>query len=128
MTQNEKNNRRQKGEAMFAQVYGPVVPLPPDEMRDAFVDNTIDHLFGEIWSRTGEGALSIRDRRLMILGAVAALGEGGIAEIQMRAALANEELTPAQLRESLLFLVHYVGYPRASTLQAALKRALAAQP
>ncbi|SNS05406.1 4-carboxymuconolactone decarboxylase [Sphingomonas laterariae] len=116
--------RRQTGEAMFGRVYGPVVPIPPAEKRDAFIDNTIDHLFGEIWSRD---VLDIRSRRLLIIGAVLALGETGIQEVQLRAALANGELTAAEAREILVFMVNYVGYPRASGFQQVLNRVLAEQ-
>jgi len=117
-------DRRDAGEAMFARVYGPVVPIPPRGKRDAFIDNTIDHLFGEVWTRD---VLDIRSRRLMILGAVLALGETGIQEVQLRAALANGELTPDQAREILVFMVNYVGYPRASGFQQVLARVLAEQ-
>lgn len=117
-------NRREAGEAMFARVYGAVVPVPPAEKRDAFVNGTIDHLFGEVWTRD---VLDIRSRRLLILGAVLALGEVGIQEVQLRAALANGELTPDEAREILVFMVNYVGYPRASSFQQVLNRVLADQ-
>ncbi len=114
-------NRRAAGEAMFERVYGAVVPVPPPEKRDTFVNGTIDHLFGEIWTRE---VLDIRSRRLLILGAVLALGEVGIQEVQLRAALANGELTPDEAREILVFMVNYVGYPRASSFQQVLNRVL----
>jgi len=119
MSQDEE--RRARGEEMFRQVYGAVVPLPPREGRSTFVTNTIEQLFAEVWSRD---ILSVRDRRLLILGVVAALGESGIAEIQLRAALANGELTAEQAEEILVFIVNYVGYPRASSLQGVLRKVL----
>lgn len=117
-------NRREVGEAMFAKVYGPVVPLPPREQRDAYIDNVIDHLFGEIWSRD---VLDMRSRRLLMLGAMLALGETGLQEVQLRAALANGELNPDEAREILVFMVNYVGYPRMSGFQQVLSRVLAEQ-
>lgn len=117
-----ENDRRERGEAMFDEVYGGVVPLQPREQRGAFLNNTVDHLFGEVWTRD---ALSIRDRRLMILGVAMALGEPGIVEIQLKAALAKGELTPEQVEEILPFIVNYIGYPRASSLGAILQRVLA---
>ena len=115
-------DRRARGEAMFNEVYGGIVPLQPRAQRGAFLNNTVDHLFGEIWTRD---ALSIRDRRLMILGVAMALGESGIVEIQLKAALAKGELTPEQIEEILPFIVNYIGYPRASSLGAILQRVLA---
>ena len=115
------SERRDRGEAMFGKVYGEVVPLPPREGRSTFVTHTIEQLFAEVWSRD---ILSIRDRRLMIFGVAAALGEAGILEIQLRAALANGELTIEQAEEILVFIVHYVGYPRASTFMGALRKVL----
>lgn len=117
-----ENDRRARGEAMFNEVYGGIVPLQPRDQRGAFLNNTVDHLFGEIWTRDG---LSIRDRRLMILGVAMALGESGIVEIQLKAALAKGELTPEQIEEILPFIVNYIGYPRASSLGAILQRVLA---
>jgi 4-carboxymuconolactone decarboxylase len=74
---------------------------------------TADHLFGEIWSRDG---LSLRDRRMLLFGVVAALGEWKVLPIQLDAVLANDELTEDELREITIFLTHYVGWPKGSTL------------
>ena len=69
--------------------------------------------------------LTIAQRRLLILGAVIALGETDIAEIQIRAALAKGELTVEQVEEIRVFMVNYVGHPRMASFSAALARALA---
>ena len=108
---------------MFDAVYGGVVALPPRGTRHAYVSDTIDHLFGEVWPRE---VLTIEQRRLLVLGAVIALGEEGIAEIQVRATLAKGELTVEQAEEIRLFMVHYVGHPRISKFSQALTRAVAA--
>ena len=118
-----EEDRTARGEALFDAVYGGVVPLPPRESRGAYVQNTIDHLFGEVWTRD---VLTIAQRRLLILGAVIALGETDIAEIQIRAALAKGELTVEQVEEIRVFMVNYVGHPRMAGFSAALGRALAA--
>ncbi|EUA59874.1 carboxymuconolactone decarboxylase family protein [Mycobacterium xenopi 4042] len=67
---------------------------------------TVDHLFGRIWTRPG---LSMRDKRLMTLSVVTALGQQDLAEVQVNAALQNGELTEDELREVAIFLTHYVG-------------------
>jgi 4-carboxymuconolactone decarboxylase len=107
------NERRQRGLKMFEEVYGGVVPVPPPEHQGAFFLQTIDQLFSETWSRPN---MSIRDRRLVALGAVAALGETEMFEIQIRAAIRKGELTKAQVEDLVLFLPAYVSYPRTSKL------------
>ena len=81
----------------------------------------LEQLFAEVWTRD---VLSMRDRRLLLLGAIAALGESMTFGIQAKASLKNGELTPEQLREVLVFLVHYVGYPRAAGLLATVEKSI----
>ena len=90
------------------------------EMRDGPGEHfavAADHLFANIWTRPG---LTIRDRRLLLLGALTAQGAPDIAEIQIEAALKNDELDEQQLREIALFLCHYVGWPLGSKLDNAV--------
>jgi len=99
---------RERGMATMAEVYawGQVPDIP-----GAFFGVTAEHLFGDIWNREG---LTVRERRLMLLGVIAALGETAVLPVQLDAALARDELTPDQLREIAVFLAHYVGWPRAA--------------
>jgi 4-carboxymuconolactone decarboxylase len=83
---------------------------------------TADHLFGRIWTRPG---LSMRDKRLMTLTVVTAVGEKDLAEIQVNAALHNGELTEDELREMAIFITHYVGFPRGSGLNAVVEKVIA---
>lgn len=112
--------RRQQGLDMMKQVYGWDMP----ELPGAFFATTVDHLFGEIWSRPG---LSVRDRRLVLLGVIAAQGLGDLARIQTGAALSNGELDEDQLREIVLFVTHYVGWPLGSTLNTIVEKVIAHQ-
>ncbi len=111
------SSQRQRGLDMMGQVYGWEVKDGPG----AFFGVTADHLFGEIWSRPG---LTIRDRRLLLLGALAAQGLDDVAEIQIRAALGNAELDGEQLREIGLFLTHYVGWPLGTKLSMRIDKIL----
>ena len=86
-----------------------------------FFDLMIEQLFGEVWTRP---QLSQRDRRLLIMGVIAALGERDTFGIQVRSALKNGELTPEQARETLIQLTQYVGYPRAAGLLAVVEKAI----
>lgn len=116
------SERRRKGAAMMQKVYGDIVPVPPAG-QSAFGDLMLEELFGEIWTRE---ALSVRDRRLLTMGVIAALGEKAVWGIQVRAAIANGELTPEQARETLIHLAQYAGYPRVSGLLPVTEDAIAA--
>ena len=116
-------DRLKRGEQMFERVYGGIVPLPPAGQRDEFLNLMLGHLFGEVWSR---GSLSIRDRRLLLMGVIAAMGESDVFTIQARAALANGELDRSQIEDIVIMLAPYVGYPRSGRLRAAARAALEA--
>lgn len=117
----EGDDRYERGLEMIQKVYAGRVAVPPRGAM-AFSDLMLEQLFAEVWSRE---ALSIRDRRLVVLGVVAAMGETDTFGIQVRAALENEELDPEQLREVLITLANYAGYPRASALVVPLEQAIA---
>ena len=114
--------RRERGVAMMKKVYaGDVVTPPPGVM--PFSDLMLEQLFAEVWAR--EDKLSVRDRRLVIMGIIAALGEKETFAIQAKAAVKNGELTPEQMREVLITVANYAGYPRAAGLIAPTEQALA---
>lgn len=102
---------RARGLAMMEQVYGWKMQDGPGE----HFRYTADHLFADIWSRPG---LSVRDRRLLLLGALTAQGLIDVAEIQVGAALHNDEFDEVQLREIALFLCHYLGWPLGTKLDS----------
>ena len=110
---------RAKGLAKMNEVYGWDMP---DIEGDPYFDLTVEHLFGNIWSRPG---LSMRDKRIMTLTVVAALGNSDLAEIQANAALHNEELTVTELKEMAIFLTHYLGFPLGSKLDGAVSKVAA---
>lgn len=95
---------RRKGLDKMNEVYGWEMP---NIEGDAYFDLTVDHLFGTIWTRPG---LSMRDRRLMTLTAVTAIGNRDLAEIQINAAPLNGELTEAELKEMAVFLTTTSGF------------------
>ncbi len=112
------NELRRKGLDKMKQVYGWEMPdLPGD-----YFALTVDHLFADIWSRPG---LSMRDKRLITLSVVTALGLSDLAEIQVNAALGNDEMTEAELREIAIFITHYVGFPLGSTFNNVVEKVIA---
>ena len=118
------SERRKRGLEKFNEVYCGDLPVPAEGEMD-FFDNMLRQLFGEVWTRP---ELSQRDRRLMTMGVIAALGENDAFAIQVRSALKNQELTPEQCRETLIHLAQYVGYPRVSGLVMEVEKVLAENP
>lgn len=117
MTDEHASEVRTRGLEMMSKVYG-------FELQDGPGDHfavTADHLFADIWSRPG---LGIRDRRLLLLGALTAQGLVDVAEIQIGAALHNDELDEEQLKEISLFLCHYVGWPLGTKLDSTIGKVL----
>ena len=110
---------RRKGLEKMNEVYAWEMP---NIEGDEYFDLTVDHLFGTIWTRPG---LSMRDKRLMTLSVVTALGLQDLCEVQVNAALQNEELTEDELKEMAVFLTHYVGFPLGSGLNGVVGRVTA---
>jgi 4-carboxymuconolactone decarboxylase len=108
---------------MMDRVYGPDYhkQVPPEAESFPSAEETVRHLFGEIWSRPG---LALRDRRLIVLGATAMLGRPDLLETQVRGALQAGDLTAEELREIVLHLHFYVGWPNATSLQAAVEKVI----
>ena len=111
--------RRRRGLDRMAGVYG------WSEMGDVegdFLGYTTDHLFAEIWNRPG---LTDRDRRLVLLGLLVGRGLHDVIPLQLSGALANEELGAEELREIVILLSHYAGWPDGAKLNSQVEAALA---
>ena len=115
-------DRYQRGVEMIKKVYAGDVAVPPKGAM-AFTDLMLESLFAEVWTRD---VLTMRDRRLILLGVIGALGEKDTFGIQAKAALKNGELEPDQLREVLIMLANYVGYPRAAGMIGVVEQQIAA--
>jgi alkylhydroperoxidase/carboxymuconolactone decarboxylase family protein YurZ len=72
------DDRYKRGAEMIKKVYAGDVTVPPKGAM-AFSDLMIESLFAEVWTRE---ELSIRDRRLILLGVIGALGEKDTFAIQ----------------------------------------------
>ena len=109
---------RRRGLDKMNEVYGWEMPDMPGD----YFALTVDHLFADIWSRPG---LSMRDKRLITLSTVTAFGLPGLAEIQVNAALQNQEMTAEELRQMAVFITHYVGFPLGSTFNNVVEKVIA---
>lgn len=109
---------RRRGLLKMEEVYG-------FDMTDGagdFFRYTADHLFADIWTRPG---LTDRDRRLLLIGMLAGQGADDVLGIQVPAALANGELDAEALREIVIFVCHYVGWPNGARLNSVVEGAIA---
>ena len=111
--------RRRKGLETMAAVYG--WPEVGDGDGD-FFGYTAEHLFAEIWNRPG---LSFRDRRLLLIGLLVGRGLHDVIPLQVAAALHNEELSPDELREIVILLTHYAGWPDGAKLNSQVEDLIA---
>ncbi len=102
----------ERGAARMRAVYAGEVAVRP-EGTSAFSDVMMKTLFAEVWARD---VLPIRDRRLLIMGTAAAHGAVDTWRIHARAALRNAEVTVDELREALIMLAPYAGYPNVTQL------------
>jgi 4-carboxymuconolactone decarboxylase len=108
----ESESDFERGRRMLRQVYaGDVVDVPEGAM--PFNDVMLRTLFAQVWDRE---VLDIRSRRLLIMGVIAAHGQADTWRIQARAALRRGELTVDELRETLVMLAPYAGYPNVAGL------------
>jgi 4-carboxymuconolactone decarboxylase len=117
---NDDEERRARGLAKMAEVYGWEVEDGPGD----FFAYTVEHLFADIWQRPG---LSMRDRRLLLLGLLVGSAAHDVVPLQLSAALANDELDEESAREIVVFLAHYAGWPAGARLYGQVEDALKAR-
>jgi 4-carboxymuconolactone decarboxylase len=109
--------RRERGKELMRAVYGwDIEPTRPFEV------STVDHLFGEVWDG---GDLTVRDRRLVLIGIAVGTGQIDVAGLQADAALRLGELTPDDLRYLVTFLSHYAGWPRGAAFNSEVEQIIA---
>ncbi len=108
--------KRRRGLAKFAEV---MQFTPPDIPGDAFLDTTIEHLFGGIWSRPG---LALRDRRLITLAILVCLGNEMTLRLHFGAAMKSGDLSDQEIDELILQVAHYGGWPTAAVASQVVRQ------
>ena len=112
--------RRAAGMAAMEEVYG--FAMDPATTPGRYGAMLVDHLFGEVWT---DETLDLRDRRLLIIGAIAAQDKPEVIELQFANALRRGELSVAQVREVVVHLTQYVGWPISTGLYATAEKVIA---
>ena len=95
-----------------------MVPFKASRFNQEIVANQ----FGNLWS---DPTLTIREKRLMVLGATTMLGRADLVEVQMAGALANGEFTDEQLDFMPLFMLFYAGAGNTTALFRGIEAAKA---
>jgi 4-carboxymuconolactone decarboxylase len=85
-----------------------------------FAQLTNDVVFGDLWRRSD---LSVRDRSLVTIAALAAMGDDDQLDLYLRRAL-ETGLTRAQITEALTHLGFYAGWAKATKAIAVVTRTL----
>ena len=104
-------------------VYGPGYSVMMEPYKDhRFNREIVTNLFRNLWADT---ALTIREKRLLVLGLTTMLGRPDLIETQMTGALINEEFTDEQLEFLPHFLLFYAGAGNTTALFRGIEAAKA---
>jgi 4-carboxymuconolactone decarboxylase len=109
---------RRRGLEKMEEVYG----FEMNDMAGDFFGYTVDHLFADIWTRPG---LTNRDRRLLLIGMLSNHGAQDVLGIQIPAAFKAGELDEAALREIVIMVGHYGGWPVAARMDRIVEDTIA---
>lgn len=113
----------QKGLEVVDRVYGAGYSKMMEPFKHArFNQEIVTNQFGNLWA---DEALSIRDKRLMVLGATTMLGRPDLIETQMLGGLENGEFTDEQLDLIPLFMLFYAGAGNTTALFRGIEAAKA---
>ena len=96
--------KMEKGARWMSEVCGVSAPAGVNR----FADMTMEHLFADVWS---DETLSVRDRRLIVLGILGARGDAINLEGHMGQALTRGDLSEDELDEVVVQIAHYAGWP-----------------
>ncbi len=112
-----------KGLKVVDEVYGEGFSKMMEPLKDVrFNQEIVLNQFGNLWA---DPAMSVRDKRLMVLGATTMLGRADLIEVQMTGGLLNDEFTPEQLALIPLFMLFYAGAGNTTALFRGIEAAKA---
>jgi len=104
----------ERGQAILQKLFAGATPrtaLPPD-----FARMTVEHVFGNVWSRPG---LTLEEREIVTSSVLVALGREHEQRLHFRAAR-NLGISRARLEEIVMHVAHYAGWPAAVTAYGVL--------
>ena len=117
----DENEMISRGMEVFEECYRGVVPMPAVDARE-FSGMTMK-MFNDFW---GDGRLSFREKRLIVLGILAGSGaDPSLFTIHTKSALRNGELSADEARAVVLMALPYVGFGKASPIFVATEALIA---
>lgn len=80
----------------------------------------VDYIFGDLWSRP---ALNKRDRSLIVIAVLTSINQLNQLRVHVRGGI-NHGLSPVEIREVVIHLCAYAGFPRALDAMAVVNEVL----
>ena len=111
----EDETKRERARETYRAVNG----FEAMEPGDVFLEQTLDRVFGEVWTRP---ALTRRERRLITLATIAMTGAPTAMEVHVRSALASGDLSLDEMIEVATHFAQYAGFPLATGLYTTAQR------
>ena len=111
----EREERRERANRLWREVTTGEPPKPGD----AYMEFTLDHVFGDVWSRPG---LTRKERRWITLTCAAMSGSAPAIEGHVRGALASGDISLDEMLEFTVHFAHYAGWPLSATLYTAVRK------
>ena len=111
----EDVEKRKRAKAMFREVNR----FPASDPPDFFQETSLDHVFGDVWTRPG---LTRKERRWITLTTVAMTGAQPAMDIHVRSALESGDITREEMGEFASHFAHYAGFPIATVFYTAFMR------
>ncbi|MBW1683573.1 MAG: carboxymuconolactone decarboxylase family protein [Deltaproteobacteria bacterium] len=112
-----------RGAQVMRRVMGMKLPAEKPEGVGPYLEATVEDLFANVWSR--EGALSVRDRRLLVMAVVTCMGQQEYLKLHLEQAYRQGELSPEEIEEIATQLCYYAGWPRGSLFQMTAREVFA---
>jgi len=103
------SERARRGNEIRTKLFG-TAPAPSENFKE-IMQVSVEHLFGDIWTRPG---LALRDRSLITVATLTALGREAQLRVHLRGAL-NIGISRQEIIEMMIHLAHYAGWPAAMT-------------
>lgn len=100
--------RFERGVKRMKELFGDTYS-PPLMGGDEFMDVSVEHLFGDIWTRPG---LELRERSMITCTALVVMGKELQLKTHLRGAL-NAGISRQAIEEMMIHLAHYSGWPTA---------------
>ena len=98
------DDRMERGLELRRRLFG---PGDAPNLEDPLIEVTVEHLFGDIWTRPG---LELRDRSLITCATLVALGKEAQLKVHLKGLL-NQGVSELAVEEMMIHLAHYAGWP-----------------